>query len=784
MGIKERVGAAAIAALLSVGLFGCQQDGRARDQEERERPVQAQTLSPTDAGVFELDRNAHDDVTAFRLGRLGSNINAITTSIVVCRESSEPAVPFTILIDAELMTVTTAGNAGGGGCSFTKRSYTVTRAVNSTTATAHSGGADVTRWVTEPVPGTDWDQVYAHIFDTDPRCAGLGAVECAFIHDPEGATIFTTGGSKDDLDIPNWRHTTGSVPDADDILDAFAAKFIQNGEQLLYFGADRLAQNGSKDFGFWFLKNPVTRNPDGTFSGQHSVGDILILGTFTGGGAVTTIRVFEWVGTGGTATSNGTISPVSTPAAFGDCVTSPGTAGCGTVNNTSILAPWPYKAKDAAVGGFIPSGGFFEGGINLTALGLEGCFSTFVAETRSSPSVDATLKDFIIGSFEACGSSLTTTPRQADGTAMGDADSDGIPDVSIGTGAASAADSANLVVTGTSTWSGTLSFYLCGPIATGTCDTGGTLISSHAIDQDTVTPFLSNAAQVTSAGRYCWRGEFDSDTLGVDDSSDGGSGECFEVLPVTPTLDTQAVAPSVAFGQPVQDTATLSGTATQPGAPVINGPSGPPAGGTITFTLVKADCTTLATGTGTNPQTVPVNGNGTYGPVSFTPDSPGTYHWKAVYAPAPGDPNNLGTTHNDTCNDLDETVVVSQVPTTLTTRQFVFPQDKAQITTTAGGNLSGSVTFKLFNTLANCQANSSNMVGVGGLLYLETDSISGAAPQFATTNNTTARVITNTTVYWRVTYTSTNPAQLGSVSACEESTMVSFSGNNDLIPIP
>ena len=58
-----------------------------------------------------------------------------------------------------------------------------------------------------------------------------------------------------------------------------------------------------------------------------------------------------------------------------------------------------------------------------------------------------------------------------------------------------------------------------------------------------------------------------------------------------------------------------------------------PAGGTITFTLYKADCTTLATGTGTNPQTVsPVNGDGTYGPVSFTPDAPGTYNWEASYS--------------------------------------------------------------------------------------------------------------------------------------------------------
>src|SRR5262245_34789364 len=35
------------------------------------------------------------------------------------------------------------------------------------------------------------------------------------IVDPLGTTIFTTGGSKDDLDISNWRHTGGSVPDKD-----------------------------------------------------------------------------------------------------------------------------------------------------------------------------------------------------------------------------------------------------------------------------------------------------------------------------------------------------------------------------------------------------------------------------------------------------------------------------------------------------------------------------------------------------------------------------------------
>ena len=41
---------------------------------------------------------------------------------------------------------------------------------------------------------------------------------------------------------------------------------------------------------------------------------------------------------------------------------------------------------------------FMEGGINLTALGFaDTCFSSFMAETRSSHSVDSTLSDFALG---------------------------------------------------------------------------------------------------------------------------------------------------------------------------------------------------------------------------------------------------------------------------------------------------------------------------------------------------------------------------------------------------
>jgi hypothetical protein len=260
------------------------------------------------------------------------------------------------------------------------------------------------------------------------------------------------------------------------------------------------------------------------------------------------------------------------------------------------------------------------------------------------------------------------------------------------------------------------------------------------------------------------------------------------VKPRQSTLDTQAVASPVDFGQAVQDNATLGNTANQPGTNggvdgtylSINATNGAPAGGKITFTLLKADCSTLATGTGTNPQDyTPISGDGTYGPVSFTPDAPGTYHWKAQYIPADGDPNNLGSTHNADCSDSDESVVVSQIPTAITTRQSVLPQDKAVITATGGGNLAGNVRFTLHDSLAECQSRTDVKYDSGDI------AISGASPQSASTNNqTTYAIVDGTTHYWNVSYTSTNQAQLGSSSECTEDTTVAYNGNDTGISLP
>jgi roadblock/LC7 domain-containing protein len=237
----------------------------------------------------------------------------------------------------------------------------------------------------------DWDRI-------NPGPGSHAAVS-TFLVDPPSTTIFTGGGSKDVQDISSWQYTSGSVPDKDELTDAFAAAYVgSTGDLNLYFGADRFDNSGDSQLGFWFFQNQITLNPlsgsSGTFNGVHKVGDILILSDFTTGGTVSTIRVFEWVGSGG---SNG---PLNLLASGVDCNSAPvADALCAIVNSVATKAPWAYQPKMGTFGTF-PVGTFFEGGADLSKIlsNLE-CFASFLAETRSSQSVTATLKDFVVGRF-------------------------------------------------------------------------------------------------------------------------------------------------------------------------------------------------------------------------------------------------------------------------------------------------------------------------------------------------------------------------------------------------
>ena len=611
----------------------------------------------------------------------------------------------------------------------------------------------------DPAPAEDWETLFTstgsptdHI-DFD---ATTGFNDGAFVRDFQSkqgkngtcsltstATTFCTSdvstfatGSKDTLDIPDWQcNRDNNVNNKIDIVNAYAAQFIaDDGDQILYFGLEKNVDNGSNNVAFWFVQNPASCSSTGgavDFDGAHADGDVLIVSAFTNGGGVSNIDAYRW---------NGAASCIDNPdnpaacdglpiGSGGDCkANSGGDEICATTNsgpieeNDAITTAW-LTANGTAVGHTVVPPDFFEGGINLTEA-FEGisevpsCFSTFLADTRSSPSLTATLFDFAAGQLGGCESTLTTS---AAGTASG----------SIGTGSVnSGTDTATLTIDGTDTWAGTMTWYLCGPVTTDGCDNTGVLVTTRNVNQDSLpAAFVSGSATLTSAGRYCWTAHFEPDpatlAAGVDPADDNGVGECFTVAPVAPTLATQAscsVTPPAlcVLGSTLTDTATLSGTASQPGS---NGPStayptinpttpGAAVGGTITWQLFAGNCTTTRT---TTPTSRTVSGNGPYS-VTYTTlstDPVGTYTFVANYG---GNlPNTTAPATTNTCASpgANETVTIVGTVSSATQQRWL-PNDRI-VLTTSGGTLNGTLTATLYSgtfsgAAANCTAGTATAV--------------------------------------------------------------------------
>ena len=442
----------------------------------------------------------------------------------------------------------------------------------------------------------------------------------------------------------------------------------------------------------------------------------------------------------------------------------------GTGSNLTLGAP---ELLNAAVSQAAYSADGFRGeaAVDLTATvfgGSTACktFANTIPSTVTGNSDTADYKDTILKNappITNCTSTTVTTPQTVSGTTGTDISGP----VSIGTGVVAVRDKAVVnVVGGTATPTGSVAFSLCKVDAPGLCTSpNGTSIGSADLT-GTAYPVTvySPTAYVTSAGRYCWRATWSGDsTNGIPGSSDASASECFTVSPVTPTLATTAGA-DVNLGSAVTDTATLSGLATQPANPVINttGSAGAAAGGTITFKLYGPSDTGCGPLVHTS-SAVTVSGNGTYGPVSFSPTSAGTYHWVAEYS---GNlPNNSSTTHNTQCTDTDEDVVVNTVPSSLTSAQRWVPNDSVTVTAPSGsGNLAGTVSFDLYAS-ADCS---------GTAIYSTTASVSGASPQTVSTSNTTART-TSGSFSWKVSYDSTNAAQRDIPDSCHETSALTIS---------
>ncbi|MDT0552656.1 hypothetical protein, partial [Urechidicola vernalis] len=220
---------------------------------------------------------------------------------------------------------------------------------------------------------------------------------------------FTTG-SKDFFECGNivpqhlvW--TFGQTKAKNDIANGAAVVItsptikpagVDNGadDTYLFFAGDRTSNNGDAQIGFWFYLNGTSATiengeKNGYFTPAHSIGDLLILSDFTGGGKNATVTVYEWVGLNGGGDSgpeNQFILRNDIPAGVAE-----NNGGPETVPGT-----WSYDDPQ------YETNAFYEGYVNLSDVlqdVTQICDATWLLETRSSQSLTASLDDFVGGQF-------------------------------------------------------------------------------------------------------------------------------------------------------------------------------------------------------------------------------------------------------------------------------------------------------------------------------------------------------------------------------------------------
>lgn len=657
-------------------------------------------------------------------------------------------------------------------------------------------------------PPYDWDKVYAQCggtsTSTSVTCPSTnpgpidGASARAFIFDPVNSAsddIFTGGASKDGLPIDGWLWKNAKVGQPkDDLEHAYAVQYQSVKEcslsnatdcanhQLLFFGTDRFSNGGASDVGFWFLKSKVaetqTKSGGGmTFAGHHSDGDVLVLSTFTNGGTLPTVAVFKWECPGLTGAACDSAASQPTQLAPDPAITNPPPANClatgttpaaslpycATVNTADgTKAPWPYTEASAdhnTSGGF-GNATFFEGGVDLTHLGLDNqCFSSFVTESRASQSLSATLSDIVIGGFAPCTASMTTKP-----TSTGNLTSL-VPGTSVtdtatvtGHGLASPPFPTSSTTSGDSGAPGTpVTFTLCGPDSATNCTTLTPTESLSPTANAGVSTATSPSVAPTTPGKYCFHASWGGDANYIGTITETNSAdECFTVAPLPTATVTKPGNGSGAFtstntpvlGASAFDTAVV--TAYTDGTFTTQTGAGGFPSGTVTFysctpaQLAAASATTCSSSIGTrvgsagvattevgSPPANPAHSQSTAtSSPGVTLDKAGTWCFAAYYVPGPPNGAHFVSTGSSDAT-ATECFTVPPQPTatvttpvdgsgtnlnkntqTLTNTGGITVYDSAVVTGAAGaGNPSGTVDFSICGPVATGTCDASTSAG-------------------------------------------------------------------------
>ena len=394
---------------------------------------------------------------------------------------------------------------------------------------------------------------------TPAAAADPSVISAVFVVDPISGdttpcgagdpTIFSGGGPKNGDAISSYTAGTGPVPAKTDLSNVYAVSHTRaDGHPEVYFGAERLVNNGDSHMDFEFLQSLVglTAPCNGSFTGHRSEGDLLVAVDFTNGGALAGFSIYQWhcVAEPGPQPADGTVCDPVGPEHY-EVIPAPAFATL-TVNSTDIpCGGWVCRDQISGNSTIVSTNDFLEGGVDLAGIPFAGCFNTFLPHSRTAQSFTSVLKDFAgpIG-FRSCRDPVITTTSAPTGAGVA-------PGTSATDAVTAASGGAGLAPTGS------ITFFLCNPsqVAASGCPSGGVQVGpAKALVAGAATS--DPTAATGSAGKYCWRTAYapDAASTGIyaPATHTNATTECFNVVAV-PSLPNTG-GPAIPFERwlPVQ----------------------------------------------------------------------------------------------------------------------------------------------------------------------------------------------------------------------------------------
>jgi hypothetical protein len=421
-------------------------------------------------------------------------------------------------------------------------------------------------------------------------------------------TVYTGKGSETNGDLlSSDTFGTGSVPNKDDLANVYAAAHIDGSTNEVFFGAERVINNGDSHIDFEFLQNQVTipQACSRSFSGDRAQGDFLLSVDFTQGGTLGDTIFYQWHCNAdpGAQPVNGTIcNPGKKNAAH---YQETGTTAVKVLVNGGGDIPcggWVCRNPNGTPNQTILTNELMEGGIDLAQLGFTGCLSTFLPHTRSAQSFTSVLKDFEIIPFDTCRHPQVGTTIVPAGP------------VSIGTQAHDTAQ-----ITGaTANAGGTITYKLyansdCTGLIQDLTPVNNTVVNGVAPDS---LPFTFN-----NAGTFYFYAEYSGDAHNIGPVNSGCAAEPYVVNPNTPQPHSTPVVQ-------IKDTFTVTG--------LTSGATG----NVVVGLYSDSQCSAGSQLGSDSLFAANTNVNGTLtGQTSFVTEPQGGYFYKISYV---GDNNNTG----------------------------------------------------------------------------------------------------------------------------------------------